>query len=89
MDYANSTDFVNGIRSFNPTPDYPNICVLIGAFLAINSGCSCSKNGRIATFNHYFNNLPNVITQVEKDFLKSSLNTDKINVMGAWSISLV
>lgn len=89
MEFANSTDFTNSVRSFNPTPDYPNLCSLIGAFLAISNGCSCSKNSRINNYNNIFNNLPNVLTQIEKNFLKTSLDADKINIVGSWEISLV
>lgn len=87
MEFPNSADFMNHLRTI-VLSDAPNLSHLLGLYNGINNGCACSRKSRISIFDHHFKELPTKINQTEKDFLKTSLNTENIIVTNIWTISL-
>lgn len=89
MEFENSAGLMNHLRTIVILADlYPNLTGIINLYNNLNNGCKCSYNSRVAIFNHTFNDLPNKLSQIEKDFLKTALNTDIIKVVNGREIKL-
>lgn len=77
IEFNNIQEFIDRIGTI-VTNEYPNLIGLLSLKIAIHSGCRCSLEKRINAFNDFYRNLPNKITQPEKEFLKLCLGADKI-----------
>ena len=78
MEFNGVNHFVECMRLLNLTPDLINIQNIINGFNGLSGGCSCNRNARAAAVSNSYNNLVNILTDLEKLFLKASYNNQII-----------
>ena len=78
MEFNSVNHFIDCINKLNITDDLVNIKGTKSAYENINKGCNCSKSTRITAATNSYNNLVNILSDLEKLFLKSAYSNSII-----------
>ncbi len=88
VEFNNLNHFVDCVNKLNVPGDLANIRGTIDAFNSIGRGCNCSRQQRVDGAINSYKNLLNILSELEKLFLKASYNNqiiifkDGANILG-------
>lgn len=78
MEFVSLNHFADCMKNVSLPADLANIQNTLAAYYNISKGCGCTRNDRAAHASNSYLNLVNILTELEKLFLKAAYSNEII-----------